>query len=117
MRDAIGRSLLRFREGVLQHEGGHNSPQYDPMRTPAALPSGLAAPLTACFGCRSQVKSDILDWHGDHPHTNFHTMFDALVDAGFFLEVLGSPLTCFDAMQVCALSVVRDRAGRIECLG
>ena len=50
-----------------------------------------------------QVKSDILDWHGDHPHTNFHTMFDALVDAGFFLEVLGSPLTCFDAMQVRAM--------------
>jgi hypothetical protein len=45
------------------------------------------------------VKSDILDWHGDHPHTNYHTMYDALVDAGFFLEVLGSPLTCFDASQ------------------
>ncbi len=60
----------------------------------------------------SQVKSDILDWHGDHPHTNFHTMFDALVDAGFFLEVLGSPLTCFDAMQVCALSAVLPRLVR-----
>ena len=47
-----------------------------------------------------EVKSDILDWHGDHPHTNYHAMFDALRDGGYFLEVLGSPLTCFDASQV-----------------
>ena len=49
------------------------------------------------------VKSDILDWHGDHPHTNYHTMYDSLVDAGFFLEVLGSPLTCFEASQARSL--------------
>ena len=36
-------------------------------------------------------------------------MFDALVDAGFFLEVLGSPLTCFDAMQVCVLFAARPQ--------
>ena len=47
-----------------------------------------------------EVRNDILDWHGDHPHTNYHAMYDALRDAGFFLEVLGSPLTCFDATQV-----------------
>lgn len=46
------------------------------------------------------VRNDILDWHGDHPHTNYHDMFNALRAAGFFLEVLGSPLTCFDASQV-----------------
>jgi hypothetical protein len=45
------------------------------------------------------VRNDILDWHGDHPHTNFHDMFNALREAGLFLEVLGSPLTCFDASQ------------------
>lgn len=25
-----------------------------------------------------QVKADILDWHGDHVHTNYHGMFNAL---------------------------------------
>ncbi len=43
------------------------------------------------------VKNDILDWHGDHLHTNFHNMFDHLRDRGFFVEVLASPATCFDA--------------------
>ena len=46
------------------------------------------------------VKNDILDWHGDHPHTNYHNMYDALRAAGYFLEILGSPFTCFDARQV-----------------
>ncbi|CAL8462817.1 g2351 [Coccomyxa elongata] len=52
------------------------------------------------------VRNDILDWHGDHPHTNYHDMFNALRAAGFFLEVLGSPLTCFDASQYGALLMV-----------
>lgn len=51
------------------------------------------------------VRNDILDWHGDHPHTNYHDMFNALRSAGYFLEVLGSPLTCFDASQVMPLLV------------
>lgn len=46
------------------------------------------------------VRNDILDWHGDHPHTNYHDLYNALRAAGLFLEVLGSPLTCFDAAQV-----------------
>ncbi len=25
-----------------------------------------------------QVRHDILDWHGDHPHTNFHEMYNYL---------------------------------------
>ncbi len=54
-----------------------------------------------------EVRNDILDWHGDHPHTNFHALFDALRDAGFFLEVLGSPLTCFDAAQARAAHPAR----------
>eukprot|EP01025_Chloroclados_australasicus_P034791 TRINITY_DN3552_c0_g1_i6.p1 TRINITY_DN3552_c0_g1~~TRINITY_DN3552_c0_g1_i6.p1 ORF type:complete len:948 (+),score=131.28 TRINITY_DN3552_c0_g1_i6:252-2846(+) len=43
------------------------------------------------------IKNDILDWHGDHPHTNFHGLYDHLRDAGYFLEILASPFTCFDA--------------------
>ncbi|XAR53342.1 Site-1 protease [Bertholletia excelsa] len=43
------------------------------------------------------VRNDILDWHGDHLHTNFHNMFNMLRDAGYYIETLGSPFTCFDA--------------------
>ena len=46
------------------------------------------------------VRNDILDWHGDHPHTNYHDLYNAMRSGGYFLEVLGSPLTCFDASQV-----------------
>lgn len=52
------------------------------------------------------VRNDILDWHGDHPHTNFHTMFNMLSDAGYYVEALGSPLTCFDARQYGTLLLV-----------
>lgn len=52
------------------------------------------------------VRNDILDWHGDHLHTNFHIMFNMLRDAGYFVETLGSPLTCFDARQYGTLLLV-----------
>ncbi|GAB2268270.1 Membrane-bound transcription factor site-1 protease [Dionaea muscipula] len=52
------------------------------------------------------VRNDILDWHGDHLHTNFHTLFNMLRDAGFYVETLGSPLTCFDARQYGTLFLV-----------
>ena len=51
-------------------------------------------------------QMDILDWHGDHPHTNFHTLFDTLTRKGYFLEILSSPLTCFDASEYGALMIV-----------
>ncbi|CAN4116980.1 unnamed protein product [Withania somnifera] len=52
------------------------------------------------------VRNDILDWHGDHLHTNFHIMFDTLRDAGYYIETLGSPLTCFDTRQYGTLLLV-----------
>lgn len=52
------------------------------------------------------VRNDILDWHGDHLHTNFHIMFNMLRDAGYFIETLGSPFTCFDAWQYGTLMLV-----------
>ncbi|KAF3441932.1 hypothetical protein FNV43_RR15847 [Rhamnella rubrinervis] len=52
------------------------------------------------------VRNDILDWHGDHLHTNFHIMFNMLRDAGYYVETLGSPLTCFDAHQYGTLLLV-----------
>nr|XP_043625245.1 subtilisin-like protease SBT6.1 isoform X2 [Erigeron canadensis] len=52
------------------------------------------------------VRNDILDWHGDHLHTNFHIMYNMLRDAGYFIETLGSPLTCFDAREYGTLLLV-----------
>lgn len=52
------------------------------------------------------VRNDILDWHGDHLHTNFHIMFNMLRDAGYYVETLGSPLTCFNADQYGTLLMV-----------
>ncbi|MBA0564480.1 hypothetical protein Golob_009421 [Gossypium lobatum] len=52
------------------------------------------------------VRNDILDWHGDHLHTNFHSMFNMLRDAGYYVETLGSPFTCFDASHYGTLLLV-----------
>ncbi|PQM39330.1 subtilisin-like protease SBT6.1 [Prunus yedoensis var. nudiflora] len=52
------------------------------------------------------VRNDILDWHGDHLHTNFHIMFNMLRDAGYYVETLGSPFTCFDALRYGTLLLV-----------
>ncbi|KAK4481212.1 hypothetical protein RD792_012095 [Penstemon davidsonii] len=52
------------------------------------------------------VRNDILDWHGDHLHTNFHIMFNMLRDSGYYVETLGSPFTCFDANQYGTLLLV-----------
>lgn len=46
-----------------------------------------------------RMKQDPLDWNADHIHTNFRDMYASLRSAGYYLEVLGSPLTCFDASQ------------------
>jgi membrane-bound transcription factor site-1 protease len=32
------------------------------------------------------VRNDILDWHGDHPHTNYKDMYNYLTDAGYYVE-------------------------------
>ena len=37
--------------------------------------------------------------NADHIHTNFRDMYMHLRDAGYFVEVLGAPFTCFDARQ------------------
>jgi membrane-bound transcription factor site-1 protease len=51
-------------------------------------------------------KKDQLDWLGDHPHTNFWTLTEKLQNAGYFLEILGHPATCFNAESYGAYLVV-----------
>lgn len=37
---------------------------------------------------------DLLDWLGDHPHTNFRALYAALRRHGYFVDVLDRPLSC-----------------------
>ncbi|KAJ8924601.1 hypothetical protein NQ315_000751 [Exocentrus adspersus] len=53
-----------------------------------------------------KIKNDPLDWNGDHIHTNFREMYQNLRNTGYYVEVLGSPFTCFDASQYGTLLIV-----------
>nr|CAI5826238.1 unnamed protein product [Callosobruchus analis] len=53
-----------------------------------------------------KIKNDPLDWNGDHIHTNFKDMYQNLRNTGYYVEVLGSPFTCFDASQYGTLLIV-----------
>ncbi|XP_015778554.1 PREDICTED: membrane-bound transcription factor site-1 protease-like [Acropora digitifera] len=53
-----------------------------------------------------KMRNDPLDWNGDHIHTNFKDMYMHLRNAGYFVEVLGSPFTCFDASKYSTLLLV-----------
>eukprot|EP00668_Euglena_longa_P016680 GGOE01020970.1.p1 GENE.GGOE01020970.1~~GGOE01020970.1.p1 ORF type:complete len:1054 (-),score=230.20 GGOE01020970.1:108-3023(-) len=52
------------------------------------------------------VQNDLLDWNGDHPHTNFREMYLALRKNGYHLDVLGSDYLDFDASLYGVLLVV-----------
>lgn len=52
------------------------------------------------------VKEEPFDWNGDHPHTNFQGLYRHLRSLGYFIEILGSPLTCFDASLYSALLII-----------
>ncbi|CAF3593680.1 unnamed protein product [Adineta steineri] len=51
-------------------------------------------------------KNDPLDWNADHIHTNFRHVYEHLRNAGYFIEVLGQPYTCFDASLYGTLLIV-----------
>lgn len=53
-----------------------------------------------------KTKSDPLDWRADHIHTNFKDMYTHLRNAGYYIEVLGSPYTCFNASLYGTLLIV-----------
>ncbi|XP_054278067.1 membrane-bound transcription factor site-1 protease-like [Macrosteles quadrilineatus] len=53
-----------------------------------------------------RMKNDPLDWNGDHIHTNFKDMYQHVRNSGYYIEVLGTTLTCFDASQYGALLIV-----------
>lgn len=51
-------------------------------------------------------KRYMLDWLGDHPYTNYRTLFNLLSRGGYSVELLRAPWTCFDASQYATLLVV-----------
>uniref|UniRef100_A0A0F8B2D1 Membrane-bound transcription factor site-1 protease n=1 Tax=Larimichthys crocea TaxID=215358 RepID=A0A0F8B2D1_LARCR len=51
-------------------------------------------------------KRVLWDQNGDHIHTNFRDMYQHLRSMGYFVEVLGAPITCFDASQYGTLLMV-----------
>ncbi|XP_042225174.1 membrane-bound transcription factor site-1 protease-like [Homarus americanus] len=53
-----------------------------------------------------RMTNDPLDWNADHIHTNFKDMYQHLRNSGYYIEVLGSPFTCFDASKYGTLMVV-----------
>ncbi|SPQ95458.1 unnamed protein product (mitochondrion) [Plasmodiophora brassicae] len=53
-----------------------------------------------------QEKSDTLDWHGDHLHTNFRGFYSELRAAGFFVDIAMRDLTCVDTSRYGALVIV-----------
>lgn len=53
-----------------------------------------------------RMKNDPLDWNGDHIHTNFRDLYQHMRNSGYYIEVLGTPYTCFDASEYGALLIV-----------
>jgi membrane-bound transcription factor site-1 protease len=45
------------------------------------------------------VTRNLLDWNGDHPFTNYRTLFVELRALGYFIDVLNRPWTAFDATR------------------
>ena len=51
----------------------------------------------------------MLDKLGDHPHTNFRTLFGKLLDAGYYVEILGSDWWEHSGYGRCARSLTSTR--------
>ena len=61
-------------------------------RSPRTAPRRRAS-LHACDAPVSirQSSAELMDWNGDHPHTNYRPLFLALRAAGFYVEVCRWP--------------------------
>ena len=53
-----------------------------------------------------KMKNDPLDWNGDHIHTNFRDLYQHLRGQGWYVEVLGTPVTCADMNNYGTLLIV-----------
>jgi hypothetical protein len=48
-------------------------------------------------------KHDFLDWHADHPHTNFKGLYEHLRSRGYFVELLSDRCSDFQSGAVIEL--------------
>lgn len=53
-----------------------------------------------------KIKTDPLDWRGDHIHTNFRDAYIHLRNAGYYIDVLREPYTCFNPIDYGVLLIV-----------
>ncbi|CAK9294947.1 unnamed protein product [Gordionus sp. m RMFG-2023] len=51
-------------------------------------------------------KEEPMDWNGDHLHTNYRGFYNHVRRQGYYVEVLASPITCFDPLDYGALLLV-----------
>lgn len=60
------------------------------------------------FAARDSLRqqTDLLDWFGDTPYTNFKSLFKRLRSQGYYVDVYTQDATCFDASEYAALLVV-----------
>lgn len=58
-------------------------------------------PYPSAFVPRDSLEhtTELLDSAGDHPHTNFHQLWNFLIDQGFFIEILPFELSCVKLEQ------------------
>lgn len=55
---------------------------------------------------RNDQATTQFDLNGDHPHTNMRDLYTALRNAGYYVETLSEPLTCFNASEYGALLLI-----------
>jgi membrane-bound transcription factor site-1 protease len=50
--------------------------------------------------------SQSFDLHGDHPHTNYHSIYNYLLKQGYYVEILRSSFLCFDSNNYGMLVII-----------
>ncbi|XP_062134611.1 membrane-bound transcription factor site-1 protease [Drosophila sulfurigaster albostrigata] len=53
-----------------------------------------------------KIKADLLDWRADHIHTNFRDAYIHLRNAGYYIDVLREPYTCFNPLDYGVLLII-----------
>ncbi|KAG7391689.1 Membrane-bound transcription factor site-1 protease [Phytophthora pseudosyringae] len=65
-------------------------------------------PYPSAFVPRDNLENqhDLMDVAGDHPHTNYHQMWNFLTSEGFFVEILPFEYSCLDLGKYGVVMVV-----------
>lgn len=65
-------------------------------------------PYPSAFVPRDNLENqhDLMDASGDHPHTNFHQLWNFLASEGFYLEILPFEYSCLDLSKYGVVMVV-----------